>query len=180
MQAFIAVPLICRLRLRLFALALMLGVATSMSGCSSVKLVADYDAAAAKRITDTSGEALGFYDTMINDTAGKKSAVLPYEKYRDGWSKLETQLRVIVVQEEARPLNESSIRIAHSILDFAERYRAMHQKEGNYVRNKGDAPLAVLKAHRDKMQRLFIAALAAEKAKLLAKGDTDPTAKEDD
>lgn len=149
----------------------------ALAACAPIRLVSDYDAEAAKAITDTSAEALAFYDRMITDAAGmKKPAKLPYEKYKEGWSAIETKLRVMVIREESRPLNSESERIAQGILKFWETYRDMHLKADNYQRSPNDDPLSLMKLHRDRFQRLFAAALRAEKAKQLANPDLDPSA----
>lgn len=74
----------------------------ALVACAPVRFVADYDAEATKAITDTSADVLAFYDRMIGDALSTKGPVrLPYDKYKDGWSKIETQLRVMVVREES-------------------------------------------------------------------------------
>lgn len=150
---------------------LLLALCLGLAACASVKYVADYDAEAAKAITDTSAQAFAFYDRLIEAKAKAGKAKLPYAPYAEGWARIETQLRVLQVREDARPLNAESQRIAGTLLEFWRKYRARHQASDDY-----DAALAPI--HRDRFQRLFTAALVAEKAKALAAGDTDPT-KED-
>ena len=138
-----------------------------LASCSGVKLVPDYDAEAAKAITDTSREVFAFYDKMIEAKAKTGSAKLPYAPFADDWGKIETQVRVLMVREESRPLNSESQRIARTVLDFWQKYRAGHQKTDDYN-------TFLLGMHRDRFQRLFTAALVAEKAKALAVDDSDP------
>ena len=138
-----------------------------LASCSGVKLVPDYDAEAAKAITDTSREVFAFYDKMIEAKAKAGSPKLPYAPFADDWGKIETQVRVLMVREESRPLNSESQRIARTVLDFWQKYRAGHQKTDDYN-------TFLLGMHRDRFQRLFTAALVAEKAKALAVDDSDP------
>ena len=63
-------------------------------------------------------------------------------------------------------MNSESQWIAQTILEFWQKYRAKHQETGDY-----SAKLAGF--HRDRFQRLFTAALVAEKAKALATEDSD-------
>lgn len=151
--------------LRRWLLAVALLLSGLLASCSSVKLVADYDAEAGKAITDTSAEVFAFYDRMIEAKA-KAAARLPYAGFAEDWGKIETHIRVLVVREESRPLNSESQRIARTILEFWQKYRARHQQADDY-----DAKLAAI--HRDRFQRLFTAALVAEKAKALGTEDSD-------
>lgn len=147
------------------ALAVLLAVV--LAACSGVKLVADYDAEAAKGITDTSAQVFAFYDKLIEAKAKAGRNKLAYAGFNEDWGRIETQLRVMMVREEARPLNSESQRIARTILGFWQKYRESHRKADDYV-------AALLPIHRDRFQRLFTAALVAEKAKALADPDSNP------
>jgi hypothetical protein len=149
---------------------LRLGFSVLLTGllvsCAGVKLVPDYDAEAAKGITDTSAEVFAFYDKLIDAKSKVGTAKLPYARFAEDWGRIETRVRVLVVREESRPLNSESQRISRTILEFWQKYRAKHQETDDY-----GAKLAGI--HRDRFQRLFTAALVAEKAKQLATEDSD-------
>lgn len=162
-EAAVAVPRTFRW-FRLLLAVLLSGV---LASCAGVKLVADYDAEAAKEITDTSAEAFAFYDKVIEAKTKAGPARLPYAAFADDWGRIETRIRVLVVREESRPLNSESQRIARTILEFWQKYRAKHLETQDYA-----AALAPI--HRNRFQRLFTAALVAEKAKKLAVEDSDP------
>lgn len=148
--------------------SLLFVLAWLLAGCNNVRLVADYDAEAAKGITDTSAAVFSFYDRLISArAAAPKPAKLAYAPFADDWGKVETQIRVMLVREESRPLNSDSEKVVRTILDFWKKYRQEHL-------DKNDYNAAQLGFHRDRFQRLFAAALKAEKAKLLANPDTDP------
>lgn len=149
--------------LRLTLCLLVFGL---LASCAGIKLVADYDAEAAKGITDTSAEVFAFYDKAIEAKAKMGTAKLQYAGFAEDWGKIETHIRVLMVREESRPLNSESQRIARTILEFWQKYRAKHQETDDY-----NAKLAGI--HRDRFQRLFTAALVAEKAKGLAAEDSD-------
>lgn len=149
--------------LRLLSLLLLIGLLTS---CTSVRLVPDYDADAVKGITDTSAEVFTFYDKVIEAKAKAGTAKLRYAGFADDWGRIETHIRVLVVREEARALNSESQRISRTILDFWQKHRAKHKETDDYG-------LKLAEIHRDRFQRLFTAALVAEKAKALAADDTD-------
>lgn len=138
-----------------------------LASCASVKFVPDYDAESAKAITETSADALAFYDKLIEAKLKQGNDELPYAGTADDWGKIETKIRVLTVREESRPLNGESQQIAHIILEFWEKYRAKHRDTNDYA-----AKLA--RVHRDRFQRLFTAALLAEKAKALAEVDKRP------
>ena len=144
--------------------ALALWVLGLVSACSGVKLVADYDAEAAKAITETSSEVFAFYDSLIEARA---SGPVRYSAFSERWGKIETRLRVLKVREDARPINNESQRIAQTILEFWDKYRKKHQSTNDYA-------AVLLPIHRDRFQRLFTAALVAERAKRLADPDADP------
>jgi hypothetical protein len=150
--------------LRLFA---AIALACVLASCSGIKLVADYDADAAKSITDASAEVFAFYDRLIEAKARARSQKLAYSGFNEDWGKIETRIRVLMVREEARPLNSESQRVAGTILEFWQKYREAHRKNDDYA-------AALLPIHRDRFQRLFTAALLAEKAKRLADPDSNP------
>ena len=152
---------------RWLTVALLTALSFLSASCSGIKLVADYDAEAAKAITDTSAEVFAFYDRMIEAKAKAPGQKLRYGAFNEDWGKIETRIRVLMVREESRPLNSESQRIARTVLDFWQKYRKSHQSTDDYAS-------ALLPIHRDRFQRLFTAALVAEKAKRLADPDSDP------
>ncbi|MBC5782274.1 hypothetical protein H8N03_04910 [Ramlibacter sp. USB13] len=161
------VPAVLPQSWRWFRLACALLLFAGLASCAGVKLVADYDAESAKGITDTSAEVFAFYDKVIEAKAKAAPGKLPYAGFADDWGRIETRIRVLVVREESRSLNSESQRIARTILGFWQKYRARHQGTDDY-----NARLAGI--HRDRFQRLFTAALVAEKAKALATDDSNP------
>jgi hypothetical protein len=138
-----------------------------LAGCAAVRLVPDYDAEAAKGITDTAAEVFAVYDRMIELRAANPR--LPYAEMRDDWGRVETRIRVMALREQARPLNSDSTAVATTILGFWQKYRDAHARRDDYG-------LRLMVIHRDRFQRLFTAALKAEQAKKLAAPDTDPAA----
>jgi hypothetical protein len=139
-----------------------------LAACSGVKFVADYDAEAVRGTTDTSSAVFAFYDRMISARATPpRPATLAYSGYADEWGKIETQVRVMLVREESRPLNSDSEAIANTILGFWVKYREKHLSSDDYNAR-------LLPIHRDRFQRLFAAALRAEKAKQLNAADSNP------
>ncbi len=150
---------------------LVMGVLSALlAACSGIKFVADYDAEAARGIADTSAAVFAFYDRMISARATPpRPATLSYRDYADDWGRVETSIRVMLVREASRPLNTDSEAIAKTILDFWVKYRAAHL-------NGDDYNTRLLAIHRDRFQRLFAAALRAEKSKQLNAADSNPAA----
>ena len=72
---------------------------------------------------------------------------------------------------KSRPLNTDSEAITKTVLGFWASYRNKHLTTDDY-----NARLLVI--HRDRFQRLFAAALRAEKAKQLNAADSNPAAAE--
>ena len=145
-----------------------------LASCSGLKLVADYDAEAARGIADSSAAVFAFYDRMISARATPpRPATLTYRDYADDWGRVETRLRVMLVREASRSQNADSEAIAKTILDFWVKYRAAHLSSDDYKAR-------LLGIHRDRFQRLFAAALRAEKAKQLNAADSNPEAPDDE
>ena len=155
--------------LKVVVITLFAGLLVS---CAGVKFVADYDAEAAKAITETSSDVFAFYDRMIETKAKAGGNKMAYVGFNEDWGEIETRIRVLVVREESRPLNSESQRSARTILGFGQKYREHHQKTDDYA-------AALLPIHRDRFQRLFTASLVAERAKRLADPDSDPKLESD-
>ncbi len=138
--------------------------------CSGIRLIADYDAEAARGIAETASAVFTFYDRLISArTTQPRPNLLVYRDYADDWGRVETQIRVMLVREASRPLNTDSEAIAKTILDFWVKYRGAHLSSDDYNAR-------LLGIHRDRFQRLFAAALRAERAKQLASADSNPAA----
>ncbi|WP_199139689.1 hypothetical protein [Delftia sp. ASV31] len=138
-----------------------------LASCASVRFVPEYDAESAKAITETSAEVFAFYDRLIEAKLKQGNENLPYAATADDWGKIETKIRVLTVREDSRPLNSESQQITRTILEFWVNYRAKHRDTNDYAAK-------ISRIHRDRFQKLFIAALLAEKAKSLAEVDKNP------
>jgi len=176
-----------RTAIRALTVLLVTALWIALAACAPVRFVPDYDAESSKTIVDISADTLAFYDQMITAGADQMArmprpadchrVVIPYDPYKEGWSRIETKLRVMVVREESRPLNSESARIARKILSDWEKKREMHLTSNNYRLNADDCATAVLKDDRRTFQRYFVGALSAEEGKKLADASTEASAK---
>ena len=144
-----------------------LAVCLLLAACTPFKFVADYSSDAEKRITDASAASIALYDRMNEKKAAAPTAPLPYTDFSEEWGKIETQLRVMVLREQARPLNKDSLRIAESILRLWQKFREAHRASQDY-------PLAKLRIDLNHLVRNYAAALMAEEGKKLANADGPP------
>jgi hypothetical protein len=136
--------------------------------CAPVQLVADHSSESEKAITDVSASVFVLYDRMIDQKLKTvPEAPLPYAPYAEDWGRIESQLRLIVMREGARPLNSESTRISESILRMWQKFRKAHRDTNDYKLKK-------LEIDQGHLARNLAAALAAEKAKTLANPDEPP------
>lgn len=124
-----------------------------MQGCA-VKLVADYDAKVAQEIIKVSKEVDKFYGELIETSDSERD----YAKFKNKYIEIEVNIRALIVQNKARPLNDESISIAETTLEKWTKYKNKHKEKNTYK-----AILA--KNHRERFTRLFTAMAVAEEAK---------------
>jgi hypothetical protein len=122
-------------------------------GCV-VKLVADYNAKVAQEIINVSKQVDQFYGELLETNVSDRS----YDKYKDKYIEIEVNIRGLIIQNKARPLNEESISISVTTLEKWLKYKNSH-KENNIYKD------TLAKNHRKRFTRLFTAMSVAEEAK---------------
>ena len=132
----------------------------ALGGCA-VSLVAPYDAATFEEILKVGKKVDRFYGDLM-EVPEKR----PYRTYAEKYVDIETELRSLHLRNQARPLNQESIRIVEIMLDHWIAYKKLHQARNDY-------PTARAELHRQRFTRLFVAAADAEKAKKLATEDRE-------
>ena len=155
MRALTAVPQ------RVLALILSLIVAVATTGCA-VKLVADYDNAAFEEILAVGKKVDKFYGTLLETKADER----PYAKFSDDYVSIETDIRSMLLRNQARALNSESTQISEIILKLMTKYKDRHKTRNTYT--DGNARL-----DRNRFTRLFASAASAEEAKKLDTDDKD-------
>lgn len=137
---------------------LLVFLAFLLCGCS-VMWVSTYDKEAADRVTDISKNVIKFYQDVITLAPDNRVPALAASlASREG--DVESQMRVHLLQEEARRKNGESVRIAKKMLDSWRSFSANHRSGDKTA--LGDATLEI---ERDVMERHLRAAMAAEEAK---------------
>lgn len=135
--------------------------AVLIQGCS-IKLVADYDAKIAQEIINVSKQVDIFYGELIETSGSKK----PYAKFKSEYIKIEVNIRALIVQNKARPLNDKSVSIAQTTLEKWIKYKNKHKEKDNYK-------TTLAKNHRKRFTRLFTAMSVAEEAKKIKADDSN-------
>ncbi len=139
------------------ALTLLL-LCWSLAACA-VSWISPYSKESADRIGELSKSVLGMYqDAFLLDEDKRAEAFKGPYKVRQ--AEIETRIRLHLLQEEARPNNKSSVRIAGDMLDVWQSQRDALQRADPTARS--DVALGI---HRRNMNDLLRAALVAEEAK---------------
>ena len=123
------------------------------NGCH-VQLVADYDQATVDSIINTFKQIDNFYVDLLNTPAAERK----YEKSSNMYNIIESDLRVLLLKNSVRPLNEESTQMTQNILDLWIKYRNAHKENDGYKD-------ALLNLHRERFYEMFSAMLKAEKVK---------------
>lgn len=127
-------------------------------GCR-VRLLDDYDRTAEEALLRTYGEIESLFDAV----AESPDTARAYPRFAARYGEIQRMIRVQVVREGARPLNSESYGIVARIDTVFSGYRERHRTQG--------VADVLLQRWRTNMQRMFTAALKAERAK---PGDPEP------
>lgn len=134
-----------------------------LAGCA-VYWVSPFEPLSVERTTQISRQVFGFYQQLLS-TPPAERAVLAAGPLRERASQIETDIRVHLLLEQARPKNAESVLIIENLLASWSRFAADHL---------GSDPLALtdatLKAERGILERHLRSALVAEEAKKLGGG----------
>jgi hypothetical protein len=140
------------------------------SGCA-IKLVADYDARIAQENINISRQVDKFYGQLLETAYSDRS----YDAFKDRYIEIEVNIRALVVQNKARPLNDESISISETILEKWIKYKDTHKEnwaryqlpdgDENKIEAKDIYKDVLIGNHRKRFTRLFTAMSVAEEAK---------------
>ncbi len=149
-----ASPAPSRARSQRARVVVTLVAALAIAAACKIKLVADYDKAAEDGLLQAYGKIERLYDAMSQDDSAGRT----YARYADRYAEINEMIRVQVVREAARPLNSESFGIVSTIDTVFTSYRERHKRDTVYN-------AALLPLHRDRLRRMFVAALKAERVK---------------
>ncbi len=134
--------------------ALILTATFLLLGACKVRLVDDYNKDAEDGLLRTYGRVENLFDAIAERAEDQRR----YHHFSDRYSEINGMIRVQVLRESARPLNRESFGIISEIDTVFMRFRDRHRSDDNY-------PEALLQLHRPRMQRMFGAALRAERVR---------------
>ena len=146
---------------RAYSLIALLSILVFIQGCA-LKLVADYDAKVVQEIINVSKQVDQFYGELIETAEPERK----YEKFKDKYIQIEVNIRALIVQNKARPLNDESIFIAETTLEKWLKYKEEHKKNDSYK-------TSLAGNHRKRFTRLFTAMSVAEEAKKMKSEGTN-------
>jgi hypothetical protein len=138
------------MRWRPFA-ALVAGVLL-LASCK-VRLLDDYSAESEQALLRTYGEV----EALLDAIAEAPDTARGYQRYAGRYGDIQRMIRVQVVSEASRPLNAESHGIVSEIDTVFSGYRERHRTRG--------VDDTLLQRWRSSMQRMFTAALRAERVK---------------
>lgn len=136
----------------------MLLAALCLAGCSNLQLVASYDEKTYEETIRIGREVDLFYARLVDVPKNE----LRYVPYSDRYAEIEADIRSLVRRNASRTLNSESQKICKQILKFWTQYRDKHRSKNAY----DDAVF-----DRERFDRLFTAAVAAEEVKRLQDDD---------
>jgi len=141
-----------------------------LSGCP-IQLVADYDAEIAKEIVHVSKQVDTFYGELLETDYPDRS----YDAFKSQYISNEVNLRALVIQNNARPLNDESISIAETTLKLWIKYKNKHKENwekyshpasgGETIEAKNIYSDTMAQNHRKRFTKLFTAMSIAERVK---------------
>jgi len=132
-------------------------IAILLQGCA-VKYVADYDAKIEADTIQISKKVNKFYANLLETDISKRV----YESSKKEYIEIEVEIRALILQSNAHPLNSQSIFISEMILEKWLKYKNNHKLNNTYKD-------ALIVNHQKRFERLFKAMLIAEIAKDMRK-----------
>ena len=130
-----------------------LAAALLLVAACKVRLLDDYSAESEQSLLRTYGEIEALFDAI----AEAPDSARGYPRYAGRYGDIHRMIRVQVVREASRPLNSESHGIVAEIDTVFTGYRERHRTRG--------VDDTVLQRWRTNMQRMFTAALRAERVK---------------
>lgn len=139
----------------------LIALAALLSACV---LVPAYDQSSVDRTTEISKSVLTFYQDLLSTGADQRRAAVtgPMSKTQ---GEIETQMRLHLLREQGRTMNEEAVTIANNLLQSWQTFANNH---------RGSDPTALsdatLNSERSILERHLQSAFQAEEAKKLAGG----------
>lgn len=126
-----------------------------------VKFVSDYDASIHQQIIQTADRVERMYTRMLMDEAAR-----PYTAQLENYVEVETQLRSLLRQNQARDKGEGAVKICQNALELWTKYRLEHEE-------KGVLGEITMELYRENLSAIFQAMEVEENAKKIAQPKED-------
>jgi hypothetical protein len=127
-----------------------------------VKFVSDYDAGIHQQIVQTADRVERMYTRMLMDEAAR-----PYSVQLENYVEVETQLRSLLRQNQARDKGEGAVKICQNALEMWTKYRLEHEE-------KGVLGEMTMELYRENLSAMFQAMEVEENAKKIAQAKEEP------
>lgn len=121
-----------------------------------VKFVSDYNQRIHEQIVETADRVERMYTRMLMDESAR-----PYAVQLENYVEVETQLRSLLRQNQARDMNEGAVKICQNALELWAKYRLDHK-------DKDVLGEFTLELYRENMAAIFQAMEVEENAKKIA------------
>ena len=133
-------------------------IAFSVAGCA-VNFVAEYNAAIQEEIIQTARKVDLFWGELMDTNIGDRQ----YDNFKDKYNEIETDIRVLLMKNEIRALNEESTKQAKIALDLWMEDRKLHKTNNTFSDFEAQR-------HRTQYTRIFTAMAKGEEAKNIQNG----------
>ena len=144
-----------------FSIVFLVIALLSASGCA-VRYVADYDASIKDEIVQVAKKVDLFWGALLDTKSDERK----YDKFRDQYNQIETDIRGLVMKNEIRALNKESTKQANIALDLWVEDRSIHKAKDGFSDFEA-------KRHRKQFSRVFTSMAKGEEAKnISASGDS--------
>ena len=146
---------------RRILLLLWLALLFASGGCA-VKWIADYDKEVDDRIVAIYEKTSRFFDNL----AEKPPAVRTYASFTAIYSDIATNLRVLLLNQRARPGNADAEKQTELLIETWTRMRERHKRYSEVPEHRSNPfPDSLILLDREQFDALFTAAMLAERAR---------------
>jgi hypothetical protein len=139
----------------------------SIHGCT-FRYVADYDASIKEEIIRVAKEVDLFWGALLDVDASERK----YDKFKDQYNQIETDIRGLVMKNEIRALNKESTKQAKIALELWIEDRDIHKQNNAFSDFEA-------KRHREQYTRIFTAMAKGEEAKNISTKNSSSKTKGD-
>ena len=136
-----------------FPIVFLISILLSVTGCT-VKYVADYDASIKEEIFQVANKVDFFWGTLLDTPVTDRK----YDKFKDQYNQIESDIRGLVMKNEVRALNKESTKQANIALKLWMEDKSIHKGNDNFSDFEA-------KRHRKQFIRVFTAMAKGEDAK---------------